>query len=199
MSKLNGEIVALCRDFGIDSAGLGSIRNFIDAAFYHSRLPGTLPADKHVLWNTAIRRATNRIACQGRHGNSCAMSRRLSRDAELLRAAIKADGEGRKLPRWLGFVTDEHQEPVREVERWIAERSGLTVDDVILRLLRFPSVVITRQEERRIPGAMRHGGIPSQRYAAAGIEIVRVEEGAAAFFGIRRKASVYDVARQDFE
>lgn len=198
MSELKREIVALCRGFGIDAAGLGSITNFIDAAFYHSRLPGTLPADVHVLWNTAIRRATNRIACQGRHGNSCAMSRRLSKAAESLRAAIKADGDERKLPRWLALVTDEHQEPVREVERWIANRPDLTVDDVVLRLLRFPSVVVTRQEERRIPSNMRHGGCPLERYEAAGVEVVSVEEGTAAFFGIRRQAGAYYVPRREF-
>ncbi len=56
------EIIDLCRKLGIDQHGLGSIKNFIAAAFYHVRLPGTLPADVHVAFNTAIRRATNRTA-----------------------------------------------------------------------------------------------------------------------------------------
>ena len=62
MTEQQQRIADRCRALGIENAGLTSIRNFIDTAFYHVGLPGTPPADKHLAWDNAIRRATNRIA-----------------------------------------------------------------------------------------------------------------------------------------
>ena len=189
MTDQEREIVDLCRKLGIDQHGLGSIRNFIDAAFYHVRLPGTLPADAHVAFNTAIRRATNRIACQGRHGDSRAMSRLLSRRALDLRDTILHDDailSGRKLGVWRAQVTEEHQEPALAVEEWIkAGADATSVDEVVHRLLLYPSVVITRREEKDIPKVYRRSGAPEDRYREAGIEPVLVEEGTAKFFESR--------------
>ena len=186
MTDQEREIVDLCRKLGIDQHGLGSIRNFIAAAFYHVRLPGTLPADVHVVFNTAIRRATNRIACRGRHGDSRAMSRLLSRRALVLRDTLLHNDEippGKKLGAWRALVTEEHQEPALVVEEWIRARADeISVDDVVHRLLLYPSVVITRREEADIPAAYRRRGTPEDRYRDAGIEPVFVKEGTAEFF-----------------
>lgn len=183
------EIVDLCRNLGIDRPGLGSINNFIAAAFYHVRLPDTLPADVHVAFNTAIRRATNRIACQGRHGDSRAMSRLLSRRALNLRCAIlhnDAISPGKKLGVWRAAVTEEHQDPALAVEEWIrAGSETISVDDVVHRLLLNPAVIVTREEEKAIPNTYRRSGVPEDRYREAGIEPVLVEEGTATFFQSR--------------
>jgi len=183
-------IIDLCRELGIDEYGLGSIKNFISAAFYHVRLPGTLPADEHLAYNTAIRHATNRIACQGRHGNSRGMSRLLSRGAVDLRDAILKDlaieSPSGKVRRWLGQVTKEHQDPALAVEAWIrVSPNTRTVDDVVRRLLTYPPVIMTREEEKRIPGRFRHGGTPTERYGAAQIEWLFMDEGTFAFFRSR--------------
>ena len=186
MTDQNREIIDLCRKLGIDQHGLGSIRNFIAAAFYHVRLPGTLPADKHVAYNTAIRRATNRIACQGRHGDSRSMSRLLSRRALDLRKSILHDDTippGKKLGEWRVQVTEEHQEPALAVEKWI-EKNGdmITVDDVVHRLLISPCVITICKEEKAIPNEYRRTGFPEERYRQAGIEPVLVEHATALFF-----------------
>jgi hypothetical protein len=208
MTDQEREISDQCRKLGIDQHGLGSIRNFIAAAFYHARLPGTLPADVHVVFNTAIRRATNRIACQGRDGNSRSMSHMLSRRAVALREAILHDDAilpGEKLGRWLAEVTEEHQEPALAVQKWIQRRDSITVDDVVLRLLLNPSVIITREEERNIPSSLRRCGDPGERYTAAGIEIVNVEQGTASYFashlwpGRRQRRGQYHVDPKPFD
>lgn len=189
MTDQNREIIGLCRQYGIDQHGLGSIRNFIAAAFYHVGLPGTLPADKHVAYNTAIRRATNRIACQGRHGDSRSMSRLLSRGALELRKTILDDDAippGKKLAKWRAQVTEEHQEPALTVQEWIERnRDRITVDDVVHRLLLHPCVIATCAEEKKIPSEYRRRGVPEERYRAAGIEPVLAEQGTALFFESR--------------
>lgn len=175
------EIIDRCRSMGIGQCGLGSIRNFIAVAFHHASLPGTLPADKHVAFNSAIRFATNRIACRGRHGDSMGMSRWLSREALKLRDGIAADGEPNKLARWRSQVTWEHQEPVVAVTDW-ATVEGRSVDEVVLQLLRCPGVVVTKVEEKAIPSKFRHAGTPGDRYRAAMIEPVLVDVGTADYF-----------------
>jgi hypothetical protein len=93
---------------------------------------------------------------------------------------------GRKLGVWRAEVTEEHQEPALAVEGWIrAGADTISVDDVVHRLLLYPSVVITRREEADIPNAYRRGGVPEDRYREAGIEPVLVEEGTAKFFESR--------------
>ena len=196
MTDQDREIIDLCRKLGIDQHGLGSIRNFIDAAFFHVGLPGTLPADKHVAYNTAIRRATNRIACQGRHGDSRSMSRLLSRRALALREVVLHDDTilpGKKLGAWRALVTEEHQEPALAVERWIEGNfDKITVNDVIQRLLLHPCVIVTCEEERRIPNMYRRAGAPAERYREAEIEPVLEEFGTAEFFenSLRSKRAV---------
>ena len=81
----------------------------------------------------------------------------------------------------------------------------VTVDDVVLRLLVHPSVIVTREEERRIPVAYRRRGHPEERYREAKIERVLIEQGTAAFFGSHlrpgriRRLGLYDVERLAFE
>lgn len=209
MTDQDRDIIDLCRRLGIDRHGLGSIRNFIVAAFFHVRLPGTLPADKHVAYNTAIRRATNRIACQGRHGDSRSMSRLISRGALDLRESVLHDGAippGRKLGAWRAQVTEEHQEPALAVQEWIEQNlDTISVDDVVHRLLLSPCVITTCEEEARIPNAYRRRGAPEERYRAAGIEPILVEQGAAQFFqnhlrpGVAPRKGRYDIERLPFE
>lgn len=178
---LRSEIVDLCRQYGMGQCGLDSIRNFIAAAYHHAGLPGTLPADKHVAFNSAIRFATNRIACRGRHGDSIGMSRMVSRRALTLRDQIAADLLPRKLQRWRSDVTWEHQEPVVELTRF-AEEPERSVDAVVLQMLRFPGVVVTKVEERAIEPQYRTAGEPAVRYQAPGIEPLLVEQGTFEFF-----------------
>ncbi len=187
MADLEAEIVSRCQALGVGRCGLGSIRNFIASAFYHASLPGTLPADRHVAFNSALRFATNRIACQGRDGASIWGSRVLSRRARDLREALLADeqSERAKVKAWTQAVTFEHQDPVREVQDWIDKDDGVGVDDVIRRLLAYPAVVILREEEKRIPGAYRSRGRPDERYEAADIEVITVREGTGALFRAR--------------
>lgn len=119
MDQVNSRTVARCQELDIDQHGLASITNFVRAATFHISLPGTLPADRHLAIDNAVRRATNRIACQGRHGDSRSMARLLSRGAIELRERILADPSipnGRKLAHWRALVTDEHQDPVSEIE-----------------------------------------------------------------------------------
>lgn len=171
------EIIERCKELGIGQCGLGSIRNFINAAFYHVQLPGTLPADKHVAFNTAIRFATNRIACQGRDGASIWQSRVLSQNALELRERVLTPAE------WVKDVTFEHQDPVLEVQTWIESNLGqVSVDDVVSELLQHPGVVVLKAEERAIPSKFRSRGTPAERYATAGIRVVEVESGTVEFF-----------------
>lgn len=197
-------LIERCQELDIDEHGLVSITNFIKAAMYHVSLPGTLPADKHVAINTAIRRATNRILCQGRHGDSRSMGRLLSRGAIRLRDAIQSDTAilpNRKLGVWRAQVTEEHQEPVREVERRWAAEPDLLPETVVRWLLQAPSAIILRSEERTISNDHKHRGSAAERYAAAGIELEFVNLGTADFFsgGVRRtRPGQYFVERKPF-
>jgi hypothetical protein len=208
MTDQQAAIVDRCIALGIDQHGLASIRNFIEAAFYHVHLPGTLPADKHLAFNTAIRHATNRIACQGRHGIGRGMSRVLSRGAVDLREAILRDEAiprcTAKIARWMKQVTEEHQDPVAAVEKWITECATRTVDDVVERLLAHPSVIVTREEEKQIANVYRRGGIAAERYKDAKIETMLVDQGTYAFFSSRllpdwsSKPGTYHVERSEW-
>lgn len=206
MNQVDPRTVARCRELDIDQHGLTSITNFVRAAMYHIALPGTLPADKHLAIDNAVRRATNRIACQGRHGDSRSMARLLSCGAIDLRERILVDPsipDGRKLAHWRSLVTDEHQDPVSEIEaRWNND-PDLTSEVVVDWLLAHPSVIVLREEERRIPSSHRHSGTPADRYAAAGIIVERVEQGTAEFFAQGRPRRVrngrYHVERLPFE
>jgi hypothetical protein len=204
MDQADSRTIARCGELGIDQHGLTSITNFVRAAMYHIALPGTLPADKHLAIDNAVRRATNRIACQGRHGDSRSMARLLSRGALELRERILADPsipDGRKLAHWRALVTDEHQDPVSEIEtRWNND-PDLTPEPVVEWLLAHPSVIVLREEERRIPSSNRHSGTPADRYAAAGIIVERVEQGTAEFFAQGRpvRNGRYHVERLPFE
>lgn len=206
MNYVKPSTVARCRELDIDQRGLTSITNFVRAAMYHIALPGTLPADMHLAIDNAVRRVTNRIACQGRHGDSRSMARLLSRGAIELRERVLADlsiPAGRKLAHWRALVTEEHQDPVSEIEtRWNSD-PDLTPEAVVEWLLAHPSVIVLREEERRIPSSQRHSGTPAERYAAAGIIVERVEQGAVEFFaqGRARRArnGRYHVERLPFE
>ena len=100
-------------------------------------------------------------------------------------------------------MTDEHQEPVSEIEtRWNND-PDLKPESVVEWLLEHPSVIVLREEERRIPSSHRHTGTPAERYAAAGIIVERVERGTAEFFAQGRSRRVqngrYYVERLPFE
>ena len=206
MKQFDPSIVARCRVLGIDQHGLISITNFVEAALFHIGLPGTLPADKHLAIDNAVRRATNRIACQGRHGDSRSMSRILSEGAIALREAIMRDetlGAAQKLGVWRQQVTDEHQDPVREIEtRWV-NTEDVSAQRIVEWLLQHPSVIVLREEERRIPSKYRHAGTPRERYAAAGIVVRQVDLGTSAFFNrgrnMRVRQGIYHVDRLPFE
>ncbi len=177
MTDQEQRIIDRCKALGIGRCGLGSIRNFIAAAFYHVGLPGTLDADKHVAFNSAIRFATNRIACQGRDGPSIWQSRVISRKA------LDRSREPDITPaEWAGLVTFEHQDPVLAVQTWIGITPSVSVDDVVLRLLDHPGVVVLRKEEQAIDNRFKSSGSPHDRYLSAGIEVVQTEEGVAAYF-----------------
>lgn len=179
-------IQALCEKWRIEDGGLASIRNFIDAAFYHVRLPGTPPADKHLAYDNGIRRATNRIACQGSYGDSRGMSRLLSQGAIELRERILLDSSiepSKKVAQWMKGVTEEHQCPVSAVEAWIVKNfETATIDDVVHCLLLHPSVIITCDENRSIPSQYRWAGTPEERYGSVNIRPQPVVQGTFEFF-----------------
>jgi len=89
----------------------------------------------------------------------------------------------------MGLVTEEHQDPALAVEKWI-KAEHRTVDDVVERLLKHPPVIVTREEDRRIPSRFRKGGNPSDRYKEAGIETSVVAEGTFEFYRKRLSTRV---------
>lgn len=200
-------IIERCRELGIDQHGLRSVRHFITVAFYHRDLDQALPGDVAVAFNTAIRRATQRILCRGRPGIARGESRVLSRAAAQLRQTILDDAtipDRKKCAEWMKQVTEEHQDPVDAVQRWI-EAQKPTVDDVVWRLLTNPSVVITCEENRQIPSRFRTAGTPQERYHDPKIEPILVEEGTFDFYrerlrhGRARKPGKFHVPVLEFE
>lgn len=166
-----------------------------------------MPADKHVAINSAIRFASGRLSCGGRHGPPWSVCRHLSEGALLLRETIRADAYlsvRDKIHRWKQSVTFEHQEPVKVIEDKIDEGALKTVDDIILRLLLFPPVVITRREEQLIAPHYRKSGAPEDRYAGTGI-VIQLNAGPSGnFFGElspkrKTRSGKYDVPLRPFE
>ncbi|ESQ89912.1 hypothetical protein ABAC460_11465 [Asticcacaulis sp. AC460] len=181
------EIQKLCKEIGLDKWGLSSARNFLMAAIYHRSLPGTLPADKHVAINSALRFASGRLTCGGRHGAPWALAKHMSVAAANRRAAIRADitiPAARKIHRWKSEVTFEHRDPVSQIEHDIFDADGNligTIDDIILRLLKCPPVIILRTEEKAIKAKSK--GTAEERYRDTRIEITVVEQTSGEFFG----------------
>jgi hypothetical protein len=99
-------------------------------------------------------------------------------------------------------VTEEHQDPVDAVQRWI-EATSPEVDDVVLRLLTHPPVIITCRENELIHPRFRKAGSPAERYEH--IVPILVEEGAFDFFRTRlkhsrpRRTSKFHVSELAFE
>ena len=175
-------VIARCRELGIGQCGLGSITNFVRTAYYHLSLPGTLKADRHLAFNSAVRAATGRIACQGRHGSAIWMSRIISEGANALRISLSPE----QRLAWSAAVTLEHQDPVREVERWALAQGHpvRSVDQVVARLLEYPPVVVLRSEEAKILNHFRSAGRPEERYAGL-IDVMTVSDSTATYFAIK--------------
>lgn len=196
-------IINRCKALGVDQVGLRSIRQFVEAGLNHAQAPLITAADQHVALNSNLRFATNRIACQGRHGHSVAQCRLLSRAALALRDSLAIDESippENKFSHWFQQVTEEHQDPVASVgDSILVALDTITVDEIVERLLIHPSVIVTRHENRHdIPRGMKHRGEAAARYVVIGAPVL-VEEGTMAFFDRmagrtrRSRASKYDV------
>jgi len=72
---------------------------------------------------------------------------------------------------WLDKVTNEHQYPIKRAWEWMKkERNKLTVRRVKNRLKKWPVVVVTKEENKRLKDEPNIG--PDQRYRNAGIKVL---------------------------
>lgn len=71
-----------------------------------------------------------------------------------------------------GCLHNEHQEPLKAVWNWIVDRGDVTSEELYERLLKWPMVVITREENRSIPRSDE----PITRYKHITV-LVREEDG----------------------
>src|SRR5271157_3159951 len=74
-------------------------------------------------------------------------------------------------------LTNEHQEKLDRLWRWIVDTPSVTTDDVLARMKAWPIVTITVDENKRLKG--RDDMEPAERYRIPGGEIVvgRVTNG----------------------
>jgi len=82
---------------------------------------------------------------------------------------------------WLDKVTNEHQYPIKDAWNWIIEQSGkLTVQDVKDHLMKWPVVVVTKEENNELHKYDSARGDlpidPNQRYHIAGIKVLKRNE-----------------------
>ncbi len=165
-------IAALADKLGLPPEGVRSAWGFLQAAYFHIGFPQLSAADRWVALDASIRRATQRIACQGSAGDQVLRSKILSVAARHeLEQALASSPWREGLRNWKRSVTFEHQDRVAAIIADIGEREPqLTVFDVLERLLGRPGIVGTRNEDRRLSGAgMRKSGSADQRYEAAQI------------------------------
>lgn len=74
--------------------------------------------------------------------------------------------------QWLEKVTNEHQEPLDQIWRWMcAEKRNLTAEQVMERFKQWPMVVVLKRPENA--GLSKHKLLPpKERYAAGQIEVL---------------------------
>jgi hypothetical protein len=102
----------------------------------------------------ALRVATN-FYCINKNGGSSLVYRQ-SRYRSAKAHELILSGE------WQGKLLNEHQEPLREVWRWLCDEGGnVSIKQVEERLRRWPMVVITRDENSKIP---KNEKDPKHRY-----------------------------------
>lgn len=89
---------------------------------------------------------------------------------------------------WVKTVTNDHPEPLRQTWDWlIANSKNLTETDVWNRFCSYPMITITRVENKNIDGkGFRSKGSPMERYLAAGIKIVQLNNSIYNEWNIRR-------------
>jgi hypothetical protein len=78
---------------------------------------------------------------------------------------------------WEAKTTNEHQEPLAVVWKWILENAAsLTIQDVVIRLKKYPLAIITKDENAMLRDVDRlHKNItPEDRYNKAKIELMAI-------------------------
>lgn len=94
---------------------------------------------------------------------------RVGSGAELLRREV----------RWRKLMTNEHQEPLKQVWAWMCRNhSSLDVGQVAKRIMDWPIVVVTRDpEDIELRKLAIHELGPLERYEQAKIEVWKVSDG----------------------
>lgn len=83
--------------------------------------------------------------------------------------------ESKKAPvEWLKEVTNEHQEPLKQVWNWLCASHLITPAMLEARLKQWPIVVVTAAENARLNKLHSLG--PAERYTSAGIQIMRRQD-----------------------
>ncbi|MGA7971478.1 MAG: hypothetical protein WCA36_01610 [Pseudolabrys sp.] len=126
----------------------------------------------------ALRVISNFYSCGDDVSSSKArlVNKHISRRASDLRAEISDD------KKWIKKVTNEHQEPLRQVwDRMIENKDTLTLEMIATWISRWPMVVVTTCENNwlREKAKMRPKGSfidAEQRYRDVGIEVIRPVE-----------------------
>jgi hypothetical protein len=74
--------------------------------------------------------------------------------------------------RWFDEVTNEHQYPIKRAWKWMKEeRKKLTLRRVKNHLKKWPVVVVTKEENRKLKDDPTVG--PDHRYRKAGIKVLK--------------------------
>jgi hypothetical protein len=95
-----------------------------------------------------------------------------SQAAQELYEKMVKPGDKSTLDAWRKEVTNEHQEPLKQVWAWMCDhKDQLEIEAVVQRLRQWPVVIVTRYENN----ALRpHAGLgPVERYDAVGIQVLR--------------------------
>lgn len=72
------------------------------------------------------------------------------------------------------LTTNEHQYPLKEMWLWmLGAKDSLTVDRVWEVFVKYPFVTITNDEDSKLRGLKGKSYTPEERYAKAGIEVIR--------------------------
>jgi len=122
-------------------------------------------------------RTISNFCCFGRDAKSDFIklnSRYRSKNAHFLFTQLIGENLKDKIRKkaWLKQVTNEHQEPLEQIWRWMCEeKRNLTVDDVLKRFAEWPMVVVLVKPENA--GLSKHKQLPpKERYAAGQIEVL---------------------------
>jgi hypothetical protein len=119
----------------------------------------------------ALRVASN-YYCIGRHALSYGV--KMSCKCVSREALVGRDGDKKS---WHNNTTNEHWQPIQKIWEYIVEnRETVTPDNVIELLKKYPIVIVTNDENRRLR-SIKDWESPEERYERAGIEIMIEKDG----------------------